>query len=392
LHIHFFVQFSHEQGTYFRFHNLALGLAELGHVVAVFACDHDTASAARTELRNGIPYHIVPSSGGTTLVSPFCHPLNAFRRWLLPYPKCDVAHLFQPFPNAAFAWGKSQARVRFYDWDDLWVGGLLGNGKASFRVAFDRAVTGWFERQLPLRATHVTTCSGFLRDLALSRRAAAASVIYNGIQPYQPLPRAAARTSLGLSPSAIYAGFMGRTCNELSWCIDALAGNLDRWPDLRLALCGFPAFLLDAIPERIRERTDFLGQLSPAATRDFAAALDLGLLPLEDSPFNQSRFPIKFAEYMAAGTPLLASEIGEPSVLARAFPWVLKAGKTYESWLAAFSRAIDQIAADAMPAVDQDVVRAAFSWNHLAANLLDLYHAHLSPVSPQRTSAILLPC
>jgi hypothetical protein len=36
LQIHFFVNFSHPSGTYFRFHNLAIGLTRLGHQVTVF--------------------------------------------------------------------------------------------------------------------------------------------------------------------------------------------------------------------------------------------------------------------------------------------------------------------------------------------------------------------
>jgi glycosyltransferase involved in cell wall biosynthesis len=373
LRIQFFVQFAHEQGTYFRFHNLAIALKELGHHVSVFACDHDTRSKARTELRDGICYAIVPSSRGTTIVSPFCHPVNAVKRWLLSYPPCDVAHLFQPFPNAALPWLRCKARMRFYDWDDLWAGGLISATSTDFRVVFDRVITRFWEKRLPAKATHVTVCSQFLSDLARDRGAKRASVVHNGLWPYEPLPKLEARKALNLSPTAIYVGFMGKTCNELDWCYDSISENLHRWKNLRLALCGVPENLVKCQPERIRRQIDHLGQLPPMATREFSSALDIGLLPLEDSAFNRSRFPIKFAEYMASGTPVLASEVGDCSALSRHFPWVIKAGRTKDEWLAAFRDAVNQIQAGTVSPVDPVAVEAVFSWHRIGAKLLSLY-------------------
>ena len=67
---------------------------------------------------------------------------------------------------------------------------------------------------------------------------------------------------------------------------------------------------MDGLPEQVKNNIDYLGSLSPLDTRYFAAAIDLGLLPLMKTPFNESRFPIKFAEYLAANLPVLCSEVG----------------------------------------------------------------------------------
>jgi glycosyltransferase involved in cell wall biosynthesis len=379
LRIRFFTNFVHEQGTYFRFHNLARALNRLGQQVEIYGLDHDTCSRRRREVRDGIPYHVVPSARGLSLISPLVHPLNLIRlrRQVDPAP-CDVAHLFQPFPAAFAAWRACDAAVKIYDWDDLWAGGLMAGQAKSFRGWSEHAMTKYFEATLPAAADHVTICGGFLRELALARGAPQATVIHNGLWPLPPAEKAAARRTLGLEAGARYVGFMGRTCDELAWIFEAMRANYECWPELRLALCGPPSGCLDGLDASLRGRIDYLGQLTPEQTRDFAAALDLGLLPLADTPFNRSRFPIKFAEYMAAGAPVLCSEIGECGRLAENFSWVLKAGTTVAGWQRAFADALVRMGGGGLPAVDAGSVNAAFSWQKIAVGLLEVYQLQVN--------------
>ena len=106
LKIHFFVHFVHPQGTYFRFHNLARALVELGHDVEIFGCDQDRKTIVRTESRDGIPYHIYPTMGLSRFFNTVANPFDTVGRGLLSPQRCDIAHLFQPFPNAALMWKK----------------------------------------------------------------------------------------------------------------------------------------------------------------------------------------------------------------------------------------------------------------------------------------------
>ncbi|NEP25918.1 glycosyltransferase [Moorena sp. SIO3I6] len=383
LRIHFLTQGVQEQGTYFRFHNLAVGLTNLGQDVTVFGCDWNPASKEREEIRDGVQYHIVPVFQGTSLFGSACHPLTAIRRCFVDYPPCDVAHLFQPFPSAALPWYwnlPKKTKLLFYDWDDLWIGGLVKSQPKLFREYWLRFVVNYLEQQLPQRALHVTTCSHFLAKKASKRNASQVSVIHNGLWPFVIPDQQAARESLGLDSQALYVGFMGRTCAELSWCFEALENNLHRHSSLRLALCGPPDNCLDSVPKNVLKRMDFLGTLPPLKTRNFAAALDLGLLPLEDNSFNQSRFPIKYAEYMAASTPVLCSDIGECANLSDGMPWVIKAGKTKKQWLDAFENAIHLMLIGQLSTVDINTVVENFSWNLISKKLLEIYWATITNI------------
>ncbi len=58
--------------------------------------------------------------------------------------------------------------------------------------------------------------------------------------------------------------------------------------------------------------------LGPAAVPRYLAAADVGLLPRQDSLVNRVASPVKFAEYLASGTPvILSNRIGDYSELAR---------------------------------------------------------------------------
>src|SRR5262249_45451810 len=125
LRVQFFTQACHSQGTYFRTHNLAIGLTALGHHVTVFSGDFDAKARVRAELRDGVRYEIVPECPLNRVFGVAADPVIIARRFLRRYPACDVAHLFQPFPSAAAGWARAGSRVRFFDWDDLWCGGLF---------------------------------------------------------------------------------------------------------------------------------------------------------------------------------------------------------------------------------------------------------------------------
>jgi glycosyltransferase involved in cell wall biosynthesis len=383
LRIHFLVSFSHASGTYFRFHNLAIALNRRGHDVRVFAASYLVGSPRRKEVRDGIPYELIPETILNRVTGVNCDPVTVFRRWASRRPPCDVAHLFQPFPSAAVPWLRGPARARFYDWDDLWYGGLMRGPVGRWREHWTRGCVRYFEQRLPRWADHVTAISQYLADLARARGAHAVTVLNSGSWPAEPQPRSATRTRLGLRSDAFYVGFMGRNANELPWCFDGLAQNMERHPRLRLAICGMPESYLTGLPAFVRERVDYLGQLPPADATAFAGCLDLGLLPLQKDQFNLSRLPQKFGDHLATGVPLLCSSVGECGLLIGRFPWAISAGSTRAEWLAAFQDAVERLTHGDIPSVDRNLIRDVLSWDGISRRLAQLYRTVLAERTPK---------
>ena len=378
LTVHFYTAFVHEQGTYFRFHNLARGLMALGQNVTIFACDQDWHTKPRTEDRDGVKYQILPVLPTARIFDATCDPFSALRNAIVRRPRCDVAHLFQPFPAAALAWRWADARTRFWDWDDLWNHETERRPLRPLRHHWSKPVTRWMEQTLPKRADHVTAIDHYLADLAATRHARKVSLLYNPSPILSYGDKQEIRLRLGLDPSALYVGFMGFTVAEMEWCLTAVAQNKEQFPKLRFAVCGPAKDALSSLPAGLEDIVDCLGRLSQKDAREFASALDLALLPLEDTPFNRSRFPVKFSEYLMAGAPVLCSEVGECARLSPAMPWVFGAGQSRRDWLASFPKALETIQRRQAPVVDVKAIQEMFSEPTVCHDLITAYRAQLN--------------
>jgi glycosyltransferase involved in cell wall biosynthesis len=337
LKISFFCAASHTQGTYFRWHNLAIALQMLGHKVTVHAIGPQHRGRTQYETRDGVNYIIVPLTPYLDRLWNRCFdPVTLLRSLRHIQGSCDICHVFQPFPHSCLPTllGCSGGSRLVFDWDDLWGGGLLSVPSGfPWPATWLTGFVNWLEKVMPGFTGAVTSCSDFLALKAEERGASQTQVIHNGYWPDRHLPsKIDARATLKLCPDAYYFGFMGRTLGEIKWCLDALQARPIPNKPIRLAMCGMPLSVLHEVSPLIQARIDYLGQLSPDLTSIFARAIDVGLLPLEDNPFNQSRFPIKFAEYLAGGAHVALSSVGECANVAKNLPGVTLCGTSRESW------------------------------------------------------------
>ena len=383
LKINFLTAYSHVQGTYFRWHNIGIGLVSYGHEVTVYCVDYSDHAVSRIEMVDGLEYHFIKGARGKQYLGTINNPFTALKRVFVNYKKCDILHIFQPFLSIYLPWKfklKNITQVTIFDWDDLWVGGMYSNVNHTLVTKWNYALTGYFEKKIPSLQLPMTTCSKLLKDLAIERGNKDCTIFHNGFWPYQIEKKDRARIKIKLQPNCIYVGFMGRTTHELSWCFEALELCLQQNLSVRFALCGPNKEELNNMPALAMEHTDYLGSLTPLETRDFAAALDLGLLPLDDNTFNRSRFPIKLSEYMAAGIPVLCSEVGEMNEYINRYSWAIAAGTDKNQWISAFVATIKKIATNPeLFAVDKRVIENDLSWFKISKQVESLYFAKLLP-------------
>jgi glycosyltransferase involved in cell wall biosynthesis len=304
------------------------------------------------------------------------------------YTACDFVHTIQPFPFSTYiGWylkRTGKTKLFCYDWDDLWINGLY---KKPFRRLIDRIAYPLVlhtEKRFPARADAVTVCSEYLRDLARAAGSQRVFIVHNGFWPNASINKQQARTQLGLHDDSVYAGFMGRTIDELSWCFRAMQSLHEQTCSrrVRLALCGMTEDALNELPPDIMDQIDYLGQLSPANCRVFASAIDLGLMPLQNNAFNQSRFPIKYAEYQACGTPVIYSQVGECSIIDQYFDWNIAAGTTEQQFVDCFVSAMLNVLITGMfSSVKVDRLAAQLNWGVLADHLEIHYSSLLTGAS-----------
>ncbi len=391
LNIAFFVSADSNSGTYFRYHNLAVALVQRGHAVTVYSQSIEERRHCREEVREGVQYVLAPSFPLNSYIPFALNPGNIARRFFTGWQKREtraghqVFHLFQPFENSAWDWLWQRRRqpkgnsLFVWDWDDLWSGGVLPwEAMTRLQDRWHLGLMEKLERDLPRRADTVTTCSAFLAERARQNGAREVEVIHNGFWPgtsaETPVSRAAARRHFSLDPEAFYLGFTGFTAGEFEWCLDLLA-RFSGDQQIRFVHCGPEVKeIIAAQPEAVRARIDYLGFLSSVETRRLLGAIDVGLLPLGSTAFNESRLPIKFVEYLAAGLPALCSDIGEVGRLGRKLDGVVLLPSNRQGWVEGCVEVIQELRTHRRTCLpNPQQLQDNFSWPVLAARLETIY-------------------
>ncbi len=102
LNIAFFVSTDVQAGTYFIYHNFAVGLMQRGHQVTVYSQNKSPRYSWREEFREGVRYILAPSAHGNSYVAYHLNPGNilicflTIIRYRDELAQADVIHLFQP--------------------------------------------------------------------------------------------------------------------------------------------------------------------------------------------------------------------------------------------------------------------------------------------------------
>jgi glycosyltransferase involved in cell wall biosynthesis len=187
-----------------------------------------------------------------------------------------------------------------------------------------RPVETFFEESFRTHADGTTAINTVLRDKALELGVPTDRILLlpNGANVQEILPgaRSEARQRLGLPPDAPLVAYTGAIFQRDAYLMAAAFDRIHRArPDSRLLLVGYCNIALERLvsaPEAVI-RT---GPVSYKVLADHLVASDLGWLPLRNSGANQGRFPLKVSDFLAAGRPIVATDVGDLGVLLRREP------------------------------------------------------------------------
>ncbi len=108
-----------------------------------------------------------------------------------------------------------------------------------------------------------------------------------------------------------------------------------------------------------------------ASALEDMAAFDIGLVPLEDTGFEQAKFPFKLLQYLALGVPSVSARVGLAPTIVLDGENGLLAGSP-EEWQAALERLIaDAALRRRVAGIGRDTVAAAFTTQRVAPLLID---------------------
>lgn len=374
MRIAFFVQSVFRQGTFFRWHNLAIALKQMGNIVHVYANDFNRKGGDRQEEIDGVLYDIVSETIFNKVFYSATDPLNAYKRWNKQYPTYDVVHLFQPFLSAYVPWNKIRKRndktLCIYDWDDLWTNGLFKEAN-DLRTKWVHYSVAWLEKKLPQQANGTTVCSGYLQNLLPA--SATSRVLYNGFWPKKNWPdKVSLQEKWKMHSDTFHLSYIGKTAGELAWIAAGFQAAKTAGLSVQLWIAGPDEAVVQEAGLWAMEDVHYMGMLTVDEAASLAGASDLGLIPLEDNAFNQSRFPIKFFDYLSVATPVYYSAVGELAIAGKNQIGAYAGPASQEAWIQQLPATIAAIQA-APPKISLIELEAAYAWPAVAEQLIQFY-------------------
>src|SRR3954447_5201851 len=303
-------------GTYWRCFHLARGLVARGHDVTLFS-KHPTARfGIHRRQDEGVSIVATPRGVLGRIHLGEIGALDIVPRVLhVTLRRPDVLMAFGAQPDAAIPFFISKrlrsAKLHHADRDDLKRGALLETAFRGTRLEWWIEYGERWERELPEQADAVTTISRVLEQDTLAWGLDPQKVLFLAsgadVERIQVRSKEEARERLGLSrdaPVCVYVSAGGGPeANLLLPVIERVAAEL---PDARFVFVG-PG---DAGRADVPAVLD-TGPVPPDEVEWWVAASDVALVPYFDTPFNRARWPIKLGDYMAAGRPVVACDVGE---------------------------------------------------------------------------------
>jgi glycosyltransferase involved in cell wall biosynthesis len=294
------------------------------------------ASFARAGAQTTLVYarraRTLPLPAGVDLFEHYSVPPGP-RPGLVEVPCLDaidaVPRALQPLPariqEISFS-NNAAARIRWWFPDStvlsreiLCAARLVARAHRRVFLELHRVPRGFLGRQLPelaRRARGIVAISGGVRDdlVALGVDPASVLVEHDAFEParFAEMPsREQARAKLKLDPAAKVVAYTG---GLLEWKgADVLVDAAREMPETTFVIAGG----MDRDVQKLRERARGLANVRidgfqpPELVADYLAAADVGVAPNRSRPEISSRYtsPLKVFEAMAAGLPLVASDL-----------------------------------------------------------------------------------
>ncbi len=384
---------------YTRAFSLARELVRMGHQATVLASAARPGPGSMQQVVDGVQIECVSGTRLPGLRGKGYDPIEVLGRlrWLREVGCFDLVHAFGHRPAVIVPASAARRRWRapvVVDWADLWG----WHGIAAERSGLGRLTIGvlddLLERRSRLTADGMTTVSSWLAASAVSEGVPEQRVLHlppgAPVDRIRPLPRPVARRRLGLPqerPLILYGG-LSSFDRPMALEVIVRAARSDSKLCFLLLGASIAAHERELEQAGVGDRVLRLGALDYATYGMALSAADLMLLPLERRTMDTARFPQRAGDALAAGLPIVATDVGdlgglvaahevgvicpaEPSALASAVVALLRS----PSRRRAMSRRARRLAEE------------SYAWHYRALALLGFYQNLLSECSRERDEA-----
>ncbi len=189
-----------------------------------------------------------------------------------------------------------------------------------FTARWQRAVFAFWQWLLPRLAAGITVNTRYLAD-QMARLQRPYVIVPNGVTrdfspPPQPI-RTALRQALRLpaGPVIAYAGTIALHNHPVDLLLQAFAQIVVQYPTARLLIIGggedLPVIQHYVSQQPWHKQVLFTGHVSHQTVRALLALADLSVDPVYDDTVARARWPLKIAESLALGVPVVTGDVGD---------------------------------------------------------------------------------
>ncbi len=333
------------------------------------------AEAGIVDVIDGVPIINTRSASATMPLAAIREQVN-WTRALAP----SVLHVFKPKGFGGFTGRLLSGAIPLVVDSDDWEGDGGWNQAAGYG-RLQRRVFQYQEQDLLRRAAHVTTASSLLTGRAREMRNGpndeTVHMIPNGIRRsrWNELSSARQAAPATADPPVIllYSRFAEFEGDWLASFVSALMTLTDR--ELVVRVVGNAENQHPPAVSGSRIRVDFMGYVSWEALPALLGTSTLAVYPYRDSLVTRSKQSVKLLEQMAAGCPVVASDVGDIAVTLGEAGLVLP-DAVPESFARATVELLEQPGRLAtMSAVGMERIHSRFLFEDLARDLLEVYRS-----------------
>ncbi|RJP18116.1 MAG: glycosyltransferase WbuB [Candidatus Omnitrophota bacterium] len=244
-------------------------------------------------------------------------PLNILRLRKIPRP--DIIHLWKAYPDAslpALFLSRYWKIPLHYDWDD-WEKGIAAELAGS---AWAGWIAGMWDKRLLHISDTISVASDFLRQKTLHAGIPADRIwdapVGADIERFRPREKEQQLfDSLGLKePTLVYSGQL-EVAAYAENAIDVLELVRKEIQTAKLLILGggrkLDSLRQHAEEKRLTHHVIFTDYVPGNEIPRYLSLADIALAPFAKNDVTRAKSPLKIAEYLAMGLPIVANDVGE---------------------------------------------------------------------------------
>jgi glycosyltransferase involved in cell wall biosynthesis len=306
-------------GTYFRAYFFGKELSKRGHQVTVVSISPNSVFRLKERFYDGVRFIECPNFLNSLGFHHGNGIIDIFRRIQHIFKEdYQIVHGFEYHANVTipiFFTKGIKKYIYVSDWCD-WFSKGMEFGRFSNFKAIIRGVS-YLEEMVRLKAMGVTVISRKLENRVIEIGCKKENILYlpggAPVDVVKPTPLDEAKKNKLMLANKKVGAFLGSYQLDFDVFIDAFRIVLREIPKAVMLIVGkLDAKTTNIINDmNLQESVIQTGWVAEEELSNYLACADVFLLPLRDNLYNQSRWPNKIGEYMAAGRPTIASNVGE---------------------------------------------------------------------------------